>query len=99
MRRVFRLVSERLCIRKRWGETEYVLAALPLGGYVRMASRDDEATAFIEGGSENAATQVATKGEPIDPNAMMPFGPSRFRLTAGSSRSHCTRVSRFYSPA
>lgn len=62
-------------IRKRWGETEYVLAALPLGGYVRMASRDDEATAFIEGGSENATTQVATKGEPIDPNAMMPFGP------------------------
>ena len=62
-------------IRKRWGETEYVLAALPLGGYVRMASRDDEATAFIEGGSENATTQVATKGEPLDPNAMMPFGP------------------------
>jgi len=62
-------------IRKRWGETEYVLAALPLGGYVRMASRDDEATAFIEGGSENATTQIATKGEPLDPNAMMPFGP------------------------
>ena len=33
--------------RKRWGETEYVLAALPIGGYVRMASRDDEATAFL----------------------------------------------------
>ncbi|HKG94355.1 MAG TPA: site-2 protease family protein [Gemmatimonadaceae bacterium] len=38
--------------RKRWGETEYVLAALPLGGYVRMASREDEAVAFLEGGSE-----------------------------------------------
>lgn len=61
--------------RKRWGETEYILAALPLGGYVRMASKDDEATAFIEGGSENAVTTVATKGDPIDPNAMMPFGP------------------------
>jgi regulator of sigma E protease len=61
--------------RRRIGETEYVLAALPLGGYVRMASKDDEATAFIEGGSENAATNVATKGEPMDPNAMIPFGP------------------------
>jgi regulator of sigma E protease len=62
-------------LRKRWGETEYVLAALPLGGYVRMASKDDEATAFIEGGSENAVTNVATHGEPMDPDAMMPFGP------------------------
>ena len=25
--------------RRRFGETEYVLAALPLGGFVRMASR------------------------------------------------------------
>src|ERR671921_2751860 len=38
--------------RKRWGETEYVLAILPLGGYVRMASREDDAVAFLEGGSE-----------------------------------------------
>ncbi len=41
--------------RKRWGETEYVIAALPLGGYVRMASREDEAMALIEGGGEKAA--------------------------------------------
>src|SRR5687768_17690313 len=41
--------------RRRRGETEYVIAALPLGGYVRMASREDEATAFLEGGSERAA--------------------------------------------
>jgi regulator of sigma E protease len=65
----------RALLRKRWGETEYVLAALPLGGYVRMASKDDEAAAFIEGGSETATTHVATKGEPMDPDAMMPFGP------------------------
>ena len=31
--------------RRRFGETEYILAALPLGGFVRMASREDEATA------------------------------------------------------
>ena len=60
--------------RKRWGETEYILAALPIGGYVRMASRDDEATAFLEGGSEAGATQPV-KSESYDPDAMMPFGP------------------------
>ena len=61
--------------RRRFGETEYVLALLPIGGYVRMASKDDETTAFLEGGSENSATQVAPGGEPLDPDAMMPFGP------------------------
>lgn len=61
--------------RRRFGETEYVLAALPIGGYVRMASRDDEATAFIEGGSENVVTREAANGQPLDPDAMMPFGP------------------------
>jgi len=40
-------------LKKRVGETEYVLAALPLGGYVRMASREDESTmAVLEGGPE-----------------------------------------------
>jgi regulator of sigma E protease len=57
----------------RRGETEYVIAALPLGGYVRMASRDDEASAFLEGGSENAAPTERTKD--YDPEAMIPFGP------------------------
>lgn len=38
--------------KRKWGETEYVLAAIPLGGYVRMASREDETMAMIEGGSE-----------------------------------------------
>ena len=71
--------------RMRRGETEYVLAALPLGGYVRMASRHDEATAWIEGGSENAPPTVGGDGavklaaeeypEGWDPEAMRPFGP------------------------
>lgn len=62
-------------LKKRFGETEYVLAALPLGGYVRMASREDEATAFLEGGSENSATRAANPEDGFDPNAMIPFGP------------------------
>jgi regulator of sigma E protease len=48
--------------RRRVGETEYVLAALPLGGYVRMASREDEAVAFLEGGAEHPAGTVPTTG-------------------------------------
>jgi len=45
--------------RRRRGETEYIVAAVPLGGYVRMASKEDEATAFLEGGSEIPADTAA----------------------------------------
>src|SRR3954466_3307428 len=62
-------------LKRRFGETEYVLAALPLGGYVRMASREDEVTAFLEGGAENSATNPADPKKGYDPNAMIPFGP------------------------
>jgi regulator of sigma E protease len=77
--------------RRRFGETEYILAALPLGGFVRMASREDEATAFLEGGSEQQKVPavgasssptitgehhaVEAKPKDWDPNAMIPFGP------------------------
>jgi regulator of sigma E protease len=77
--------------RRRFGETEYVLAAFPLGGFVRMASREDESTAFLEGGSEEkklpavgasssptiAGDQSAVEARPRDwdPEAMVPFGP------------------------
>jgi len=58
----------------RRGETEYILALLPLGGFVRMASRHDAETAFLEGGSEEQSTRK--ENEPgYDPNAMIPFGP------------------------
>ena len=60
--------------RRRRGETEYVLAMLPLGGYVRMASRHDAEAAFIEGGNEESgALKPGDKG--YDPEALMPFGP------------------------
>lgn len=58
--------------RKRWGETEYVIGPIPLGGYVRMASRDDEATIALEGELDESK---GGKKEPLDPNAMIPFGP------------------------
>ena len=74
--------------RMRRGETEYVLALLPLGGYVRMASRHDAETAFIEGGNEETgALKPGEKG--YDPEAMIPFGPkpptSRAVPTEGAS--------------
>jgi regulator of sigma E protease len=37
-------------LRFRIGETEYVLAWLPIGGYVKMATGEDEGTGAIEGG-------------------------------------------------
>lgn len=61
-------------IRRRRGETEYVLAALPLGGYVRMASRHDAEAAVLEGGNEESS--MLREGDPgYDPEAMKPFGP------------------------
>ena len=36
----------------RKGETEYVLSAIPLGGYVKMGGMDDEVMEKIEGGAQ-----------------------------------------------
>lgn len=57
--------------RRRRGETEFVLAAIPLGGYVRMATREDSGTS-LEGGS---LEQMAEMQPGMDPDAMVPFGP------------------------
>jgi regulator of sigma E protease len=67
----------------RRGETDYRLALFPLGGYVRMASREDESMAAFEGGGDRGTLEAgadgsAPKGEPgvpWDENAMVPFGP------------------------
>ena len=37
-------------LRFRIGETEYVIAWLPIGGYVKMATEEEEGTGAIEGG-------------------------------------------------
>ncbi len=66
----------------RRGETDYRLALFPIGGYVRMASRDDESMAVFEGGATRGGLEgsadEAPKGEPgipWDETAMVPFGP------------------------
>src|SRR6476620_2535079 len=62
--------------RRRRGETEYVLAALPLGGYVRMASRHDAETAFIEGGAEGESDGLKPGDAGYDPHPLLPFVPT-----------------------
>jgi regulator of sigma E protease len=65
----------------RRGETDYRLSMFPLGGYVRMASREDEAMATFEGGAtrgnlaDDKAVQQGEPGVPWDPEALVPFGP------------------------
>ena len=60
----------------RRGETEYAISALPIGGYVRMASQEDEQASMLEGGGE-----LGKEGEPVerskhwDENSMIPHGP------------------------
>jgi len=65
----------------RRGETDYRVSLIPLGGFVRMASRDDESMAGIEGGSERGTLGAAVE-RPADvlpslwdDQSMAPFGP------------------------
>ncbi len=67
------------------GETEYRLSWFPIGGFVSMASREDEMMAALEGGG-NAPTDLEPDASgprrgfapiPWDPAAMAPFGPQR----------------------
>jgi regulator of sigma E protease len=56
----------------RRGETEYALSALPIGGYVRMASKEDETASALEGGNES---EEAERSKHWDEHSMIPHGP------------------------
>ena len=65
----------------RHGETDYRVSLIPLGGFVRMASQDDESMAGIEGGTDRGSLAAAIE-RPADvapalwdANSMAPFGP------------------------
>jgi len=45
----------------RRGETEYVLSAIPLGGYVKMGGMDDEVMERIEGGAPETPRQPSPR--------------------------------------
>jgi regulator of sigma E protease len=52
----------------RAGETEYVLSAIPLGGYVKMGGMDDEVLERLEGGASGEPRQPGPRdfdGKPI----------------------------------
>lgn len=60
----------------RRGETEYCLSALPIGGYVRMASREDETASSLEGGGElKEDGEPAERSKHWDEHSMIPHGP------------------------
>ncbi len=56
----------------RRGETEYALSWLPIGGYVRMASKEDETASVLEGGAESPE---AERSKHWDEHSMIPHGP------------------------
>ncbi|MEN9508901.1 MAG: hypothetical protein RLZZ621_1464 [Gemmatimonadota bacterium] len=86
---VFSLGWGRRLFGVRRGETDYRVSLIPLGGYVRMASRDDESMSGIEGsGTDRGALDgQAPDGQSPDarpsdvpaalwdPQGMAPFGP------------------------
>ncbi|MFN5600319.1 RIP metalloprotease RseP [Gemmatimonas sp.] len=64
------------------GETDYRVSLIPLGGFVRMASREDEALVGIEGGAADRGSLQNAPERPTnispalwDPQGMAPFGP------------------------
>ncbi|MEX2181091.1 MAG: RIP metalloprotease RseP [Gemmatimonadaceae bacterium] len=69
----------------RRGETEYCISVAPIGGYVRMASREDESASLLEGGPELVAANGADGAvKPVaeversrhwDEHSMIPHGP------------------------
>lgn len=58
----------------RRGETEYALSALPIGGYVRMASKEDETASVLEGGHEGDISPEG-RSKHWDEQSMIPHGP------------------------
>lgn len=78
---VFSLGWGRRLFGVRRGETDYRVSLVPLGGYVRMATQEDDAMAGIEGGVDrgtfDAAPERPAHVDPKlwDPQAMAPFGP------------------------
>ncbi len=65
----------------RRGETEYAISMFPIGGYVRMASKEDEEASILEGGPELAREGDAKEAVPVersrhwDEHSMIPHGP------------------------
>lgn len=53
--------------KRRRGETEYIVASIPLGGYVRMASKEDQTAALLEGGAETPSEAAPLEAQGAGP--------------------------------
>jgi regulator of sigma E protease len=74
----------------RRGETEYVLSAIPLGGYVKMGGMDDEVMEAIEGGKAegvHAMDDPGGRGRPEGTTAASHTGPEAAALAGRRARS------------
>ncbi|MEX2531571.1 MAG: RIP metalloprotease RseP [Gemmatimonadota bacterium] len=58
------------------GDTEYVLSAIPLGGYVKMAGMDDEVMERIEGGPTTEGEEGGPDRQAVDGEDVRPRGTS-----------------------
>ncbi len=65
----------RIC-RFRWGETEYGLGLIPLGGYVYMLGQTDNPAE--QAAEAERAKAAAAAGEPVDPNAAAVWDPRSY---------------------
>jgi regulator of sigma E protease len=59
-------------LRFRWGETEYCLSALPLGGYVRMAGESNEEPAADANAAPDATAPAPALARPTGEAALYP---------------------------
>jgi regulator of sigma E protease len=64
----------------RRGETDYRVSMFPIGGFVRMATREDDSMAGIEGGRDRGELTGEPEAPPApsalwDDHSMAPFGP------------------------
>ena len=60
----------------QWGETEYGIGILPLGGYVKMLGQDDNPAAAAEAQRARAAGPASCRGDlPPEPTSNGPHRP------------------------
>jgi regulator of sigma E protease len=65
------------------GDTEYLLAAIPLGGYVKMAGMDDEVMEKIEGGAVEGDAAPSAPRDPSDHFDSKPVWARAWVISAG----------------
>jgi len=76
----------------RRGDTEYVVSAIPLGGYVKMGGMDDEVMAAVEGGSSEPGEGDDGEGDGTPKPSMHEAGKAGHRSDDFDSKSVLARA-------